>query len=58
MLLWAPLLSAFYQLNKTLLSAWKPSLRWNSLNSVFASCTFNFGPRAITAPHLDFANLA
>ncbi|KAJ7813581.1 hypothetical protein B0H13DRAFT_2382342 [Mycena leptocephala] len=58
MLLWAPLLSAFYQLNKTLLSVWKPSLRWNSLNSVFASCTFNFGPRAITAPHLDFANLA
>ncbi|KAJ7874660.1 hypothetical protein B0H14DRAFT_3437475 [Mycena olivaceomarginata] len=25
---------------------------------VFAACTFNFGPRAIYAPHLDFANLA
>ncbi|KAJ7800267.1 hypothetical protein B0H14DRAFT_3092679 [Mycena olivaceomarginata] len=26
--------------------------------SVFAACTFNFGPRAICAPHLDFANLS
>ncbi|KAJ7934575.1 hypothetical protein B0H13DRAFT_2305675 [Mycena leptocephala] len=37
---------------------WKPSMRWNYVNSLFAACTFNFGPRAITAPHLDFANLA
>ncbi|KAJ7934639.1 hypothetical protein B0H13DRAFT_1591385, partial [Mycena leptocephala] len=26
--------------------------------SIFAACTFNFGPRAITCPHLDFGNLA
>ncbi|KAJ7197840.1 hypothetical protein GGX14DRAFT_573992 [Mycena pura] len=58
MLLWAPLLSAYYQANNALLRAWKPSMRWNCVNSVFAACTFNFGPRAITAPHLDFANLA
>ncbi|KAJ7893588.1 hypothetical protein B0H13DRAFT_1625136, partial [Mycena leptocephala] len=58
MLLWAPLLNTFYWVNRTLLSAWKPSMRWNCVNSVFAACTFNFGPRAITAPHLDFANLA
>ncbi|KAJ7718977.1 hypothetical protein B0H14DRAFT_2643134 [Mycena olivaceomarginata] len=56
-LLWAPLLNAFYLVNKTLLSAWKPSMRWH-VNTLFAACTFNFGPRAITAPHLDFANLA
>ncbi|KAJ7191134.1 hypothetical protein GGX14DRAFT_407442 [Mycena pura] len=29
MLIWAPLLSAFYQANNTLLRAWKPSMRWN-----------------------------
>ncbi|KAJ7661215.1 hypothetical protein B0H14DRAFT_3102670 [Mycena olivaceomarginata] len=26
--------------------------------SVFAAATFNFGPRTVTFPHLDFANLA
>ncbi|KAJ6447726.1 hypothetical protein C8R45DRAFT_850695, partial [Mycena sanguinolenta] len=26
--------------------------------SIFAACTFNFGPRAVTRPHLDFGNLA
>jgi hypothetical protein len=41
-----------------LLHTWKPSLRPNFLGSVFAACTFNFGPRAICASHLDFANLA
>ncbi|KAJ6542099.1 hypothetical protein DFH09DRAFT_1089428 [Mycena vulgaris] len=48
MLLWAPLLSTFYQANKTLLSLWKSSMRWNCAGSPFAACTFNF----------DFANLA
>lgn len=41
-------------------------LRWNEAlfllcalsNLVFASATFNFGPRTITFPHLDFLNLA
>ncbi|KAJ7179807.1 hypothetical protein C8R43DRAFT_1117158 [Mycena crocata] len=54
----APLLFAFYQAQMALLSAWKPSMRRNFAGSIFAACTFNFGPRAITAPHLDFANLA
>ncbi|KAJ7690453.1 hypothetical protein B0H14DRAFT_3532294 [Mycena olivaceomarginata] len=27
-------------------------------SSVFAACTFNFGPRAICASHLDYANLS
>ncbi|KAJ6493861.1 hypothetical protein DFH09DRAFT_946903, partial [Mycena vulgaris] len=26
--------------------------------SIFAACTFNFGPRPICASHLDFANLS
>ncbi|KAJ7151900.1 hypothetical protein C8R43DRAFT_886530 [Mycena crocata] len=56
--MWAPLLFAFYQAQMALLSAWKPSMRRNFAGSVFAACTFNFGPRTITAPHLDFANLA
>ncbi|KAJ7160605.1 hypothetical protein C8R43DRAFT_1124072 [Mycena crocata] len=56
--MWAPLLFAFYQTQMALLAAWKPSMRRNFAGSVFAACTFNFGPRAITAPHLDFANLA
>ncbi|KAJ7104591.1 hypothetical protein C8R43DRAFT_1092225 [Mycena crocata] len=55
--MWAPLLFEFYQLHMSLLSAWKPSMRLNFVGSVFAACTFNFGPRAITAPHLDFATL-
>ncbi|KAJ6592958.1 hypothetical protein B0H19DRAFT_1055618 [Mycena capillaripes] len=56
-LLWAPLLNAFYLANNALLRKWKPSMHWH-VNTIFAACTFNFGPRAITAPHLDFANLA
>ncbi|KAJ7445124.1 hypothetical protein B0H11DRAFT_1746928, partial [Mycena galericulata] len=56
--LWAPLLFAFYQANMALLAAWKSSMRWNFPGSIFASCVFNFGPRAITAPHVDYANLA
>ncbi|KAJ6461714.1 hypothetical protein C8R45DRAFT_941106 [Mycena sanguinolenta] len=56
--LWAPLLFAFYSSQMALLSGWKPSIRPNFVGSVFAACTFNFGPGAICAPHLDFANLA
>ncbi|KAJ7119335.1 hypothetical protein C8R43DRAFT_1137042 [Mycena crocata] len=56
--MWAPLLFAFYQAQMALLAAWRPTMRRNFAGSVFAACTFNFGPRAITAPHLDFANLA
>ncbi|KAJ7794774.1 hypothetical protein B0H14DRAFT_2392291 [Mycena olivaceomarginata] len=54
---WAPVLFAFYTAQMALLHTWKPSLRPNFLGSVFAACTFNFGPRAICASHLDFANL-
>ncbi|KAJ6492731.1 hypothetical protein C8R47DRAFT_975578 [Mycena vitilis] len=54
----APVLYAFYQTQMALIASWRPSLRWNFARSVFAACTFNFGPHAITVPHLDFGNLA
>ncbi|KAF7358257.1 hypothetical protein MVEN_00874700 [Mycena venus] len=54
----APLLATFFQVQMGLLAESKPSLVWNFAGSVFAACTFNFGPHAITVPHLDFANLA
>ncbi|KAJ7904063.1 hypothetical protein B0H13DRAFT_1620886, partial [Mycena leptocephala] len=54
----APVLFAFYQVQMALIAEWRPRLRWNFARSVFAACTFNFGPRAITVPHLDFGNLA
>ncbi|KAJ7429664.1 hypothetical protein B0H11DRAFT_1944453 [Mycena galericulata] len=57
-LLFAPLLFAFYSAQMGLLATWRPSLRWNFARSVFAACTFNFGPHAITVPHLDFGNLS
>jgi hypothetical protein len=40
-----------------LLALWKP-MRHNFVGSIFAACTFNFGPRAVCVPHIDFANLA
>ncbi|KAJ6474076.1 hypothetical protein DFH09DRAFT_1343350 [Mycena vulgaris] len=45
-------LAAFANL---LFSLWAPLL-FAFYQSIFAACTFNFGPRAICAPHLDFAN--
>ncbi|KAJ7449447.1 hypothetical protein B0H11DRAFT_2247187 [Mycena galericulata] len=56
--IWAPLLFTFYQANMALLAGWKRTMRWNFPSRIFASCVFNFGPRAITAPHVDYANLA
>ncbi|KAJ7819281.1 hypothetical protein B0H14DRAFT_2372696 [Mycena olivaceomarginata] len=41
-----------------LLAVWNPALKWLFVASVFAACTFNFGPQAITCSHLDFGNLA
>ncbi|KAF8175645.1 hypothetical protein K438DRAFT_1847442 [Mycena galopus ATCC 62051] len=58
MLVFAPILYMFCQSQNALLAARNKALRWPFLGSVFAACTFNFGPRAITCPHLDFGNLA
>ncbi|KAJ7909889.1 hypothetical protein B0H13DRAFT_1616181 [Mycena leptocephala] len=54
----APMLAMFFQSQIALLAESQPSLVWNFVGSVFAACTFNFGPHAITVPHIDFANLA
>ncbi|KAJ7086903.1 hypothetical protein B0H15DRAFT_781888, partial [Mycena belliarum] len=44
--------------DKSVRYTWRPYLCWNFAGSVFAACTFNFGPHVITVPHLDFGNLA
>ncbi|KAJ7330276.1 hypothetical protein DFH08DRAFT_966845 [Mycena albidolilacea] len=54
----APILALFCQVQMGLLAQWNPALNWPFVDSIFAACTFNFGPRAITCPHLDFGNLA
>ncbi|KAJ7862650.1 hypothetical protein B0H14DRAFT_2740063, partial [Mycena olivaceomarginata] len=54
----ASLLAAFIKAQMTILADSQPSLVWNFVGSVFAACTFNFGPHAITVPHLDFGNLS
>ncbi|KAJ7614716.1 hypothetical protein DFH06DRAFT_1274411 [Mycena polygramma] len=54
----APLLFAYYLAQMALIATWRPTLRWNFARSVFAACTYNFGPHAITLPHLDYGNLA
>ncbi|KAJ7720634.1 hypothetical protein B0H16DRAFT_1792663 [Mycena metata] len=56
--IFAPMLFLYYQMNMELLRNWNPSLVWNVAFTVFATCTFNFGPHALTIPHLDFGNLA
>ncbi|KAF8157568.1 hypothetical protein K438DRAFT_1861462 [Mycena galopus ATCC 62051] len=48
MLVFAPILYMFCQSQNALLAARNQALRWPFLGSVFAACTFNFGPRAIT----------
>ncbi|KAF8166409.1 hypothetical protein K438DRAFT_2025127 [Mycena galopus ATCC 62051] len=55
--LWVPKLYQFYQQAREALSQ-RHSLRWNFAKTVFAACTFNFGPQAITRPHLDYGNLS
>ncbi|KAF8131775.1 hypothetical protein K438DRAFT_1694725, partial [Mycena galopus ATCC 62051] len=59
-LMWAfaPILAIFCASQMALLAARNSALRWPFLGSIFAACTFNFGPRAATCPHLDFGNLA
>ncbi|KAJ7483074.1 hypothetical protein B0H11DRAFT_2232090 [Mycena galericulata] len=53
--LFAPLLATYYQTQMGTRADRKPSLVWNFVGTVFAAYTFNFGPRAITVPKLDFA---
>lgn len=48
----------YFQSQMEMLAHSQPSLIWNFVGSVFAACTFNFGPQALTVPHIDFANLS
>ncbi|KAJ7900752.1 hypothetical protein B0H14DRAFT_2429228 [Mycena olivaceomarginata] len=56
--IFAPILFLYFQTQMTLLEEWKLSMVWNAAVTVFAACTFNFGPHALTVPHLDFSNLS
>ncbi|KAK7041911.1 hypothetical protein VNI00_008892 [Paramarasmius palmivorus] len=51
-----PKLYAIYAQNKKHLQSHDPALRWPWANSIFAATTFNFGPRTVSFPHLDFNN--
>ncbi|KAJ7437066.1 hypothetical protein B0H11DRAFT_1754104, partial [Mycena galericulata] len=57
---YAPNLHAFYVLQMRILYRSAPYLRrlFSEALSVFAACTFNFGPHTVTLPHVDAANLA
>ncbi|KAJ7041445.1 hypothetical protein C8F04DRAFT_1208408 [Mycena alexandri] len=48
------MLFMYFQTQMSLLRDWNPSMVWNTAVTVFAACTFNFGPHALTLPHLDF----
>lgn len=45
-----------YQENDEELRRWKPSLRRNFPNTVFAATTFNLGPYSVTDDHTDHGN--
>ncbi|KAJ7896245.1 hypothetical protein B0H14DRAFT_3425604 [Mycena olivaceomarginata] len=57
---YAPDLHAYYGDTMNKLYEWNPALLRNfpCKVSIFAATTFNFCPRIVTFPHLDFANLA
>ncbi|KAJ7186595.1 hypothetical protein C8R46DRAFT_1157887 [Mycena filopes] len=57
---YAPALHDFYREQISLLHIAAPYLRrlFPEAISVFAACTFNFGPNTVTFPHVDAANLA
>ncbi|KAJ7445243.1 hypothetical protein B0H11DRAFT_2087938 [Mycena galericulata] len=58
---YSPDLHDHYRTTMAELHRWKDGLPRNFsalTSSVFAAATFNFGPRTVTLPHLDFANLA
>ncbi|KAJ7185972.1 hypothetical protein C8R46DRAFT_881604, partial [Mycena filopes] len=56
----APGLHRFYREQMSLLHLAAPHLirLFPEAMSVFAACTFNFGPNTVTFPHVDAANLA
>ncbi|KAL0954276.1 hypothetical protein HGRIS_005404 [Hohenbuehelia grisea] len=53
----APWIYDYYEQTLGTLFTRSPSLP-RLIDSIHAVCTFNFGPRVVTLPHLDVANLA
>lgn len=53
-----PGMYAEYKQNDEVLRDWKPSLRKNFQNTVFAATTFNLGPQTTTDDHFDHGNYA
>ncbi|TRM55257.1 hypothetical protein BD626DRAFT_419327, partial [Schizophyllum amplum] len=54
---WAPLIHALYGDKLNALLASDTTLKRNFIDSVWACITINFGPRTVTFPHRDYANL-
>ncbi|KAJ7901313.1 hypothetical protein B0H13DRAFT_2336188 [Mycena leptocephala] len=48
--IFAPILFLYFQTHMALLEEWKPFMVWNAAVAIFAACTFNFGPHALTVP--------
>ncbi|KAJ8489236.1 hypothetical protein ONZ45_g13658 [Pleurotus djamor] len=55
---YAPEQGKYYRVNLSALMERDPRLRKNFDNSSFAAITVNFGPRTVSVPHVDHANLA
>ncbi|THU94250.1 hypothetical protein K435DRAFT_568132, partial [Dendrothele bispora CBS 962.96] len=55
---YAPLTFQYYQKCMESLWNWNPDLRRHFKETVFASCTINFGPSTVCRPHTDRANLS
>lgn len=58
LLAYAPRLWEYYRNTMDGILEQRPELQRNFEDSVFASITFNFGPRTVTVPHIDYLNLA
>lgn len=54
---WAPDLYAYYVDRLSALHENDPSLKRNFSSSIFASTTYNLGPKTVCHKHTDFANL-
>ena len=55
---WAPRLYDYYQGHISQLFMKHLTLQQNFTESVFTTCTFNFGPKTYCLPHRDFCNLS
>lgn len=56
--MWAPKLFQFYSEELGKFYAHYPEIKRNFYNSIFACCTFNFGPITVCFTHIDPGNLA